>query len=808
MSQPAKLRIATHVEVTWLDAGETRNATCPNCNHAGPARQFLDIDYQPPGAAHHFVLQICPHCGVRFVDNQKTMDYATDELIEIGWHVYQTQIGCGIWPIAAPLTRIDKPAGARVLEIGGAYGFGLDFCMRARGWVGVGFDPSPLAEYGASELGLNITQDYFEEKDLGRGPYDVIIATEVIEHLAHPPEFLALMRRAITDTGILVLSTPDAAWITPELAAAQLMPLLSPGAHIVLQTADSLRDALLTAGFTHVTVLRSSMTLVAYRALYRTYLVERAKLSAPDSDLRLGFAGRGLFEAANDADLAAAQDAWDTLLPAVASRFTLDLETLTELPEGAASADLATLGRLMPLGLGMILFGRAMQLSSAGAPRPSLLPVFRRAAAAAAALQGALAQRSLGDGLSASILEAARGEIALCEAEAGDPAAVATLIDWSRRNASPSMPWRGFVGLVNAGAMPQAAILQTTLGLTWPDDSLPPDLRRDALLSLANFALAPAGDTNRAFAYAASLRAMNQSSEKPDQIVLEAFTRLVNAGDYVAANAAAATHDIAALTARTAGQAAADAAQALIMLDLANGDTLAAMARLTPVLGEPGTNVIFDALCADCFVRLVNEKRFAEAGRLAADSDLESRIAHCAPARREDALCAALLLELQTNGPAESITARLQTLTAARPDEDRLRDLTFAAFVTLVNADDIAAAAIIFPLMVPFIAKLRAPYNPAARNALFACGVFATSANNPARDPGRGAAIFARLRDDSSKRLAPSAAPDELFWPCLRGEIAALNELHRHHEANALLQDFINRYPGAPDDLRQLAPAA
>jgi SAM-dependent methyltransferase len=501
-----KVRIATHIEVEWLH-GATAPATCPNCGFAGQVRQYLDIDYRPPDAVHHFILQICPHCGARFADNQETMDYGTAELIEIGWHTYQIQLGAGVWPITAPLTRINKPARAKLLEIGGAYGFGLDFGIRARGWTGEGFDPSPLAAFGARELGLEIHQDYFEDKDLVRGPYDLVMATEVIEHLAHPPAFFALMRRAVAADGILLLTTPDAAWITPDLSAGALMPLLSPGAHIVLQTVESLKLALQAAGFGHVEVRRESMSLVAYaspaaftliedaearRALYRRYLLERGALTTPESDLRLGYAGRGLFEAVNDGDFAAADIAWAALLPAVQQRFGLDLETMTALPAGADTADLATLARLMPLGLGMILFGRAMQLLGKKVGRAEILPLLRLAYDGAAALQAALAQRSLSDGLSASILDTLRAEIAISMAAAGQAEAIPALAAYAGvDDAGKVIAWRGFIELINTAAHGMAADLRAAAGLDWPDalDSgafaaMTGEIRQDALAAL------------------------------------------------------------------------------------------------------------------------------------------------------------------------------------------------------------------------------------------------------------------------------------------------------------------------------------
>ncbi|HUW79739.1 MAG TPA: methyltransferase domain-containing protein [Acidocella sp.] len=542
MGTSTKIRIAEHIEVDWLEP-HFAEAMCPNCGIAAPAQQYLDIDYRPPNAAHRFILQICPHCSARFVDNTHTMDYSTDELIEIGWNTYQVQLGAGVWPISAPLTRVEKPKGARVLEIGGAYGFGLDFCIRARGWQGEGYDPSPLAAFGARELGLDIAQDYFEEKDLARGPWDVAIATEVIEHLEHPPEFFALMRRALADDGILVLTTPDAEWITPELSAGALMPLLSPGAHLVLQTQASLEHALHTAGFAHVVVLREAMSLVAYasaapfalnqdaaaaRAMFRHYLVERGKLTAPMSDLRLGFAGRGLFEAANDGDLAGAEAAWAALLPAVQARFGLDLATMGNLPAGAENASLAELAQMIPLGLGMILFGRAMYLLGLKTDRAELLPLLRTAGTAVAALQNALAKRSLTDGLSANLDKIIESEILFCLAEAGNGASVAGLIE----RGDVVDGWRGFIALVNANALELARELKQALLTDMPPPTLPDALRRDALLCLANFSLASGGETLRAIDYALALQSMGLPA---DHIILGTFTRLVNATDFASA---------------------------------------------------------------------------------------------------------------------------------------------------------------------------------------------------------------------------------------------------------------------------------
>jgi SAM-dependent methyltransferase len=492
----------------------------------------LEIDYRPPDAEYFYQVQSCSRCGALCFDNTETMDYSTSDLIEIGWHTYQIQIGAGVWSIAQPLTRIDKPAGAKVLEIGGAYGFGLDFGIRARQWQGEGFDPSPLSAFGVTELGLKITQEYFEARHLDGRSYDVIIATEVIEHLAQPQEFFETMRRALMDDGILMVTTPNAELITLDCRAEDLLPMLSPGAHLVLQTPGSLDYALRAAGFAYVEVHRSTFSLVAYasgqpfilnqdaaqsRGEYRHYLVERSFLAKPESDLRLGFSGRGYFEAMNDGDDAAATAAWRALVPAVKQRFGLDLESITNLPSAVHGCSLAEVGNIMPLGLGMILYSRAIYLLSHGAQRGEVLPVFQLSLAALDALQSALAKRSLSDGLAASLRLIVQSEIILCLVALDDPSWKLSLSTLISQRPSAGLIWRVFIYLINTASFMNARELQAQYDLFLPEVELPPQLRADAYFSLGNLSLQDANGAGRAATLFANAREvlLSQNSSNP-----------------------------------------------------------------------------------------------------------------------------------------------------------------------------------------------------------------------------------------------------------------------------------------------------
>lgn len=532
--------ISPYTKVAWLQ-GRDAVATCPACGFEGKVEQVLEVDYQAPRESLFYHLQRCPHCNLLFSDTPPNYNYHDDELVIVGWPSYYVQMGVGLWEIAAAICRVEKPAAAKALEIGSAYGFGLDFCVRGRGWQGVGYDPSPLAGIGAKALGLHVVQGLFDEATLADGPWDVVIATELIEHLETPHAFLQLMRRAVAEDGVLVLTTPAAEKIGPHLSTWMFEALLVPNRHVMLHSRESLAEALRQAGFTHVEVKQKDFSLIAYaspsplrldedqKAAWRTYqhyMRTRAEHVSVGSDLHLCFAGRAFFEAVNGADYEHAQILWAGLNAGTQARFGYHLETLSELPDHIAVGDLPALGSKIPYGLGMILFARAMWLLAQGQGRQEVKPVLVLALAAVEALQTVLREQGLGqDILSASIGAVLQAEILLCDAQAGLPTVVDELLALGNEQVS----WRGFVSLVNAGAYEAAAKLRAGL-VALPDDE---NLRRDVRLTSLSLDLSPAGEITRIPEHMEAL----QGDEASRDSCLSAFVTLVNAQAFAQAEA-------------------------------------------------------------------------------------------------------------------------------------------------------------------------------------------------------------------------------------------------------------------------------
>jgi 2-polyprenyl-3-methyl-5-hydroxy-6-metoxy-1,4-benzoquinol methylase len=159
-----------------------------------------------------------------------------------------------------PVQQLAAPAGpgTRVLDVGCGNGYWSGL-FADKGCVVVGIDPSasgievaretyPTARFQRAE----VTEDLLER--LGEQPFDVIVSTEVIEHLYDPPLFARACFESLAPGGRLVLSTPYHGRLK-DIALAVSGHLerhhdaLRVGGHIKFFTRRTLEQLLGEAGF-------------------------------------------------------------------------------------------------------------------------------------------------------------------------------------------------------------------------------------------------------------------------------------------------------------------------------------------------------------------------------------------------------------------------------------------------------------------------------------------------------------------------------------------------------------------------------
>lgn len=138
----------------------------------------------------------------------------------------------------------------RLLDVGAAFGFCVAMA-EARGWSAVGVEPSEFAPYGRQFLGIEIHHDYLENTPLPRHSFDYLIASDVVEHVPYPRQFIELLASYLKPDGVLLISTPNSR-VVVDVPETEIIDVLSPGAHMTLFSPSALETMLHAAGFQQV----------------------------------------------------------------------------------------------------------------------------------------------------------------------------------------------------------------------------------------------------------------------------------------------------------------------------------------------------------------------------------------------------------------------------------------------------------------------------------------------------------------------------------------------------------------------------
>lgn len=244
------------MEFTW--ASGSSEALCIPCGRTRTAEHIFEWQ---SGVGVPMLGTRCPECASITVAGAELQFEADDAFID-GY----LQSEGGIDAILANLYRVEAPANARFLDVGANYGFGVRFARDVLGWRAVGVEPSYAGRRGARELGIEVLDQYVTAETMLDDRYDVILASEVIEHVPDPVAFATALRLHLAPGGTLVLTTPAAEVVAPE-THVQGMQAVGPGGHLFLFTAEGLEAFLHCEGFASVSVVRDGQSLYATAAI-------------------------------------------------------------------------------------------------------------------------------------------------------------------------------------------------------------------------------------------------------------------------------------------------------------------------------------------------------------------------------------------------------------------------------------------------------------------------------------------------------------------------------------------------------------
>jgi len=106
------------------------------------------------------------------------------------------------------------PRGSSVLELGCSTGFIGERLIEERGCRVMGLELDSEAAVVARARGLEVREGSLEDEAFRRsidGAFDVVMATDVIEHLHEPEPVLADMRRWVRPAGLAIVAVPNVA---------------------------------------------------------------------------------------------------------------------------------------------------------------------------------------------------------------------------------------------------------------------------------------------------------------------------------------------------------------------------------------------------------------------------------------------------------------------------------------------------------------------------------------------------------------------------------------------------------------------
>lgn len=104
------------------------------------------------------------------------------------------------------------PEDAKILDVGCGEGAITLLVSGGRTERVLGLEPDPARAAAARAQGLNVVTGFADEAFLAEhGPFDVILFTDVLEHLPAPGEMLTLVMKGLRPGGLIIASVPNVA---------------------------------------------------------------------------------------------------------------------------------------------------------------------------------------------------------------------------------------------------------------------------------------------------------------------------------------------------------------------------------------------------------------------------------------------------------------------------------------------------------------------------------------------------------------------------------------------------------------------
>jgi 2-polyprenyl-3-methyl-5-hydroxy-6-metoxy-1,4-benzoquinol methylase len=145
----------------------------------------------------------------------------------------------------------------RLLDVGFGAGDLLDAARRA-GWTVSGVEVARAAVERARQRGIDAFHGTLNEAQYEQDSFDVVVASEILEHVVVVRPLLAQVNRVLRPGGLLWATTPHARGISARVLGPS-WSVISPPVHVQLFSINGLTELLRHTGFGTVSISAQSV---------------------------------------------------------------------------------------------------------------------------------------------------------------------------------------------------------------------------------------------------------------------------------------------------------------------------------------------------------------------------------------------------------------------------------------------------------------------------------------------------------------------------------------------------------------------
>lgn len=315
---------------------------CPIC-HSENSESFAHIvshDYFFDTHETDDSLIKCKNCGSIFYLDTKIVGYLNgDEDGHKKFTDHYFLVGCGI-DLGVELLATYGHEYENLLEVGCGAGFSVNYWSNFKHKQALGLEAAYYGAIGRQVFDIEVRDTYISPSDPPIAKFDIVMSTEVIEHVENPSNYIAALKNNLSEDGVLILTTPAAEYINEAGNPSMVLAALSPGFHYFLLSEAAMQRLLNENGFTNIEItIRNERMIVCAslngqkirkRAFDRAEYIDYLRYLAKNSTkvIAEGALQRLFKELINKGDYQSAGDILPELFALIREKYSLDLSIL------------------------------------------------------------------------------------------------------------------------------------------------------------------------------------------------------------------------------------------------------------------------------------------------------------------------------------------------------------------------------------------------------------------------------------------------------------------------------------------------